>query len=316
MRIPKFGRELLPLVVLGLAALLLLLACTAPQTPPTPMPDTMMAAAAASENRADDGIPAAMTANISQPAAAAGISAAGRGSASAPPDLADLSLGVEAFAGSVKDARTAAAEAMTAILAALQAHGIAEKDLRTDYFDIRPQYTGREITRCPAGDTDSAAAAAVAGGASGGPELAEGCYQEWQQVLTGYLVSNTVNVKVRDLESLSPVIDAATAAGGDLTRFNRLSFAIADPAALRERARAAAVADLQDRAGQLAEFGGVALGELIYIAETGFAPPARADLSKAALAMESADATAGRSTPIAAGQLSVEVTVQGTFAIR
>ena len=314
MRIPKLGRGWLTLTALSLAALLLL-ACTAPQTPPTAMPDTMTAVSAEAEKMADDGIPAAMTANISQPAAAAGISAAGRGSASAPPDLADLSLGVEAFAGSVKDARTAAAEAMTAMLAALQANGIAEKDIRTDYFDIRPQYTGREITRCPAGDTDSAAAA-VPGAAGGGPELAEGCYQEWQQVLTGYLVSNTVNVKVRDLESLSPVIDAATAAGGDLTRFNRLSFAIADPAALREQARAAAVADLQERAGQLAEFGGVALGDLISIAETGFAPPARADLSKAALAMESADATAGRSTPIAAGQLSVEVTVQGTFAIR
>lgn len=313
MRIPKFGKGLLTLAVLSLAALLLL-ACTAPETPPTPAPDAMTASSAEAENLAAGGAMAAMDA-INQPAAPAGISAAGRGRASAPPDLADLSLGVEAFAGSVKEARTAAAEAMTAILDALKANGVAEKDIRTDYFDIRPQYTGREITRCPAGDTDSAAAA-VPGIERGGPELAEGCYQEWQQVLTGYLVSNTVNVKVRDLESLSPVIDAATAAGGDLTRFNRLSFAIEDTAALQEQARAAAVADLQERAGQLAEFGGVALGELIYIAESGFAPPERADLSKTALAMEAADAPAGRSTPIAAGQLSVEVTVQGTFAIR
>ena len=314
MRIPKFGKGLLTLAALSLTALLLL-ACTAPETPPTAILDTQAAAAAEAENMAAGGTMAARTA-AGQPAAAAGISTTGRGSASAPPDLADLSLGVEAFAGSVKDARTAAAEAMTAMLAALKANGVAEKDIRTDYFDIRPQYTGREITRCPAGDTDSAAAAAVSGREGGGPEPADGCYQEWQQVLTGYLVSNTVNVKVRDLESLSPVIDAATAAGGDLTRFNRLSFAIEDTAALQEQARAAAVADLQERAGQLAEFGGVALGELIYIAETGFAPPERADLSKTALAMESADAAAGRSTPIAAGQLSVEVTVQGTFAIR
>ena len=314
MRIPKFGKGLLTLAVLSLAALLLL-ACTAPETPPTAGPEAMTASSAEVENMGGDRAAAGMTAAVSQPAAAAGISTTGRGSASAPPDLADLSLGVEAFAGSVKDARTAAAEAMTAMLAALKANGVAERDIRTDYFDIRPQYTGREITRCPAGDTDSAAAA-VPGREGGGPELAEGCYQEWQQVLTGYLVSNTVNVKVRDLESLSPVIDAATAAGGDLTRFNRLSFAIEDTAALREQARAAAVADLQERAGQLAEFGGVALGELISIAETGFAPPERADLSKTALAMEAADASAGRSTPIAAGQLSVEVTVQGTFAIR
>ena len=314
MRIPKFGKGLLTLAALSLAALLLL-ACTAPETPPTAGPEAMTASSAEAENMGDYHAAAAMAAAIGQPSAAAGISAAGRGIASAPPDLADLSLGVEAFAGSVKAARTAAAEAMTAMLEALKANGVAERDIRTDYFDIRPQYTGREITRCPAGDTDSAAAA-VPGREGGGPELADGCYQEWQQVLTGYLVSNTVKVKVRDLESLSPVIDAATAAGGDLTRFNRLSFAIEDTAALQEQARAAAVADLQERAGQLAEFGGVALGELISIAETGFAPPERADLSKTALAMEAADASAGRSTPIAAGQLSVEVTVQGTFAIR
>ncbi len=313
MRIPNSGKKLLTLAALSLAALLL--ACTAPQNPPAAIPDTLSEAQSEVEKMAANLSPAAMTAAISQPAAQTGISAAGRGAASAPPDLADLNLGVEAFAGSVKEARADAAAAMTAILDALQTNGIADQDIRTDYFDIRPQYTGREITRCPDGDTEAAATAALSGIERGGAQ-SDGCYQEWQQVLTGYQVSNTVNVKVRDLESLSPVIDAATAAGGDLTRFNNLSFSIEDTQELQQQARAAAVADLQERAAQLAEFGGVELGELIYITETSFAPPARADLSKVAMAMESADAPAGRSTPISAGQLSVEVTVQGTFAIR
>ena len=314
MRIPNSGKKLLTLAALSIAALLLL-ACTAPQNPPAAIPDTLSEAQAEVEKMAANLSPAAITAAVSQPAAQTGISAAGRGAASAPPDLADLNLGVEAFAGSVKEARADAAAAMTAILNALQANGITDQDIRTDYFDIRPQYTGREITRCPNGDTEAAATAALSGIERGG-ELDAGCYQEWQQVLTGYQVSNTVNVKVRDLESLSPVIDAATAAGGDLTRFNGLSFSIEDTQELQQQARAAAVADLQERAAQLAEFGGVELRQLIYITETSFAPPARADLSKVAMAMESADASAGRSTPISAGQLSVEVTVQGIFAIR
>ena len=314
MRIPNYVPRLLTLAALSLAALLLL-ACTAPQNPPAAIPETLSAAQAEVEKMASNLSPAVMTAAVSQPAAPTGISVAGRGAASASPDLADLNLGVEAFAGSVKEARTDAAEAMAAILDALQANGIADRDIRTDYFDIRPQYTGREITRCPDGDTDSSATAAASSIERGGG-LDDGCYQEWQQVLTGYQVSNTVNVKVRDLDSLSPVIDAATAAGGDLTRFNNLSFSIEDTQELQQQARAAAVADLQERAAQLAQFGGVELGPLIYITETSFAPPARADLSKTALAMEAADAPAGRSTPIAAGHLSVEVTVQGTFAIR
>lgn len=313
MRIPNYAPRLLTLAALSLAALLLL-ACTAPQNPPAAIPDTLAEAQAEVEKMAANLTPAAMTAAVSQPAAQTGISAAGRGAASAPPDLADLNLGVEAFAGSVKEARTNAAEAMAAILDALQANGIADRDIRTDYFDIRPQYTGREITRCPDGDTDSSATAASSIERAG--SLDDGCYQEWQQVLTGYQVSNTVNVKVRDLDSLSPVIDATTAAGGDLTRFNNLSFSIEDTQELQQQARAAAVADLQERAAQLAQFGGVELGQLIYLTETSFAPPARADLSKTALAMEAADAPAGRSTPISAGQLSVEVTVQGTFALR
>lgn len=313
MRIPNSGKKLLTLAALSIAALLL--ACTAPQNPPAAIPDTLSEAQAEVEKMAANLSPAAMTAAVSQPAAQTGISAAGRGAASAPPDLADLNLGVEAFAGSVKEARANAAAAMTTILNALQANGIADQDIRTDYFDIRPQYTGREITRCPNGDTEASATAALSG-IERDSELDAGCYQEWQQVLTGYQVSNAVNVKVRDLESLSPVIDAATAAGGDLTRFNGLTFSIEDTQELQQQARAAAVADLQERAAQLAEFGGVELGQLIYITETSFAPPARADLSKVAMAMESADASAGRSTPISAGQLSVEVAVQGTFAIR
>ena len=313
MRIPNSGKKLLTLAALSIAALLL--ACTAPQNPPAAIPDTLSEAQAEVEKMAANLSPAALTAAVSQPAAQTGISAAGRGAASAPPDLADLNLGVEAFAGSVKEARADAAAAMTAILDALQANGIADQDIRTDYFDIRPQYTGREITRCPNGDTEASVTAALSSIERGG-ELDAGCYQEWQQVLTGYQVSNTVNIKVRDLESLSPLIDAATAAGGDLTRFNGLTFSIEDTQELQQQARAAAVADLQERAAQLAEFGGVELGQLIYITETSFAPPARSDLSKVAMAMESADASAGRSTPISAGQLSVEVTVQGTFAIR
>ena len=76
-----------------------------------------------------------------------GISVTGSGKASAAPDLAVLRLGVEAFAGSVAEARDQAAGSMDQVVILLLASGIAEKDIQTRHFNISHRYTSWEITR-------------------------------------------------------------------------------------------------------------------------------------------------------------------------
>ena len=391
MRIPKYGKGLLTLA--GLSLVGLLLACGSAQAPPDAAPAGP--AAEGSETGLRAGAPAQLylpapmvnegIIGVSKPQTApapqsstievdGGIRASGRGQASAAPDLATLNLGVEAFATSVEDARTEAAEAMTDILEELEAHEVADADIQTSHFNIQPRYTGREVTRCEepeaemessaetgdemagsadtpaetAGSADTPAETAgsgdtpaeMAGDADTPAEMAgsadadddtltesapatpgsqepaaTNCYQEWQSVLTGYEVTNRVAVLVRDLDSISPIIDGVADAGGDLLRFHGVTFSIESTTTLQSQARTAAVIDLRNRATQLAQLGEVRLGALVYLTETSPTPSGRVDFFKESQAL-SAPALAGVSTPIVPGELSVEVYVNGIFEIR
>ena len=197
-----------------------------------------------------------------------GIWVTGRGEASADPDLATLNLGVEAFAGTVAEARNEAAVAMGQVIQALKAEGIAEQDIQTRFFNISARYTFREVTTCtPSGETGEPKpeprsleelesepeplteifVVEEGGGRHGSVEISSGslasgqdCVVERERVILGYDVNNQLTVKVRDLGAVGEVIDEATEAGGDLIRFQGVSFSIEDTEALQGEARAAA----------------------------------------------------------------------------
>ena len=225
-----------------------------------------------------------LSAGASQPA---GIWVSGAGRVAAQPDQAVVSIGVEARASTVAQARADSARAMADVVAAIKARGVADQDIQTQHFSISPQYT--YVQR-----TDS----------SGGR------YSE--QVLVGYIVSNRASVVVRDLEQVGQVVDDAAEAGGDLVRIQGISFTIEDPTALHRQAREAAVQDAMAKAQQFAAVAGVTLGRPVYIAETGATPIVRADQARAELSV----AAAAPPTPISGGELTVQVTVQVVFAIQ
>ena len=105
-------------------------------------------------------------------------------------------------------------------------------------------------------------------------------------------------------------VDEVTAAGGDLIRFQGVRFSIEDTEALEDEARAAAVEDLLAKASQIAALAGVELGRLVYISESG------GPIVNPLLRAESAVfAAAAAPTPIQIGELSVNVSLQGAFAI-
>ena len=208
-----------------------------------------------------------------------GLYVNGEGAASGAPDLAIISLGVEAVADTAAEARTSAAAAMEQVMDALADAEIADQDIQTRHFNISPRYRNRQV-----GD-------------------------EWEYVLIGYAVTNRVSVKVRDLDDTGMVIDAVSAAAGDLVRVDGIDFAIEDDQKLRNEAQAAAVADMQRKAKRLAELAGVKLGRLVFLAETDYYEPAVYERIVALDAAESAG------TPIAAGELEVNASVQGIYLI-
>ena len=227
--------------------------------------------------------------SIGLPSSQKGLWANGNGKVTASPDLALLEVGVRALAPTVADANGEAAEALDGMIEALTAAGLAEADIQTSSLNIRQETDGREVTRCPEaeGETEEAAATAPAAEASvenamaaamtamvqgigkPGMGMQDGCYTTYEQVVTGYVVSQQLTAKVRDLDSTGELIDQLVEAGGDLTRINGISFTIEDPTPLLEQAREMAIEDLLDRAGQMANAAGVQLGKLEYLSESG-----------------------------------------------
>ncbi|MDE0301085.1 MAG: SIMPL domain-containing protein [Candidatus Poribacteria bacterium] len=199
------------------------------------------------------------------------IHVTGSGSVTGEPDIATLNFGVSVEKETVAEAREAAAVAMTAVLDSLKANDIAEEDIQTENFSIRPQYD----------------------------------YTENGRVLRGYRVNNIISAKVRELQRLSDIIDDAAGAGGDIIVVNSIQFMIEDPTALQTEARALAAKDAEAKAQTLADAHGVKLGKPVNITEVtsgGISPIVFAESVAAADSLRA-------STPIEAGQLTVTVNI-------
>ena len=206
-----------------------------------------------------------------------GIWVTGEGEVSVTPDIANLRLGIEAQAETVNEALTQATEAMNKVMDALTDNGVAEKDIQTQYFNIR------KITRW---DRDKE-----------------------EEVVIGYRVTNIVTAKIRDRDKAGSIIDAVVKAGGDLTRVDSISFSVDDPTAYYEEARAKAIADAKSKAEQLAELAGVTLGKPTYISEGGIQMPTPRVM------VEEMVQKAAAPTPISLGEMEISLTVQIVYAI-
>ncbi len=214
-----------------------------------------------------------------------GIWVSGLGKVTTKPDLAILTLGVESREKTVSDATSKAASAMNAIVDALKKYNIPDKDVQTKYYNVTPDY--QYVQTVEAGVTRG------------------------KQILVGYIVNNSVSVKIRNLDNVGRIIDDVTKAGGDLTRINGITFTVENTTALTTQARELAVKDALAKAKQFADLTGVTLGKLQYIAESGGAVP----VVRAAAEFAMAPAAAG-STPISAGEMELQVSVQAVFNIQ
>jgi uncharacterized protein YggE len=225
----------------------------------------------------EDRVNQAMSPNNSQQPM--GVWVSGEGKVSAIPDIAVLSLGVEAQEMTVAQAQLQARQAMGEIMEALSDNGVAERDIKTQRFSIDEVWNWRDEER----------------------------------VFEGYRVTNMVTAKIRDLENAGPIIDAVAEAGGDLTRINNLYFTIDDPTPHYTEARLLAMQDAMAKAQQMAQIAGVTLGTPTYIAESGgYIPPPRPMAYDAMGMAEAAPAP----TRISPGETEISLTVQMVYTIQ
>jgi uncharacterized protein len=217
--------------------------------------------------------PQEITVNTSQEATS-GISVAGMGEVTGTPDTVEVGLGVSVLGETVDQAATTAAEKAQALIDSLTSNGVAEEDITTTDYSIYPEYD----------------------------------YSSNEERLIGYRVSNTVQAKIRNLDSTGAVLDAAAVAGGDDVVVNGLSFSIEDNDELVAAARESAWNDAMTKANQLAELSGQTLGAATTITETVSMPPVPIPY----VAEEAADRA---TTPIEPGTSAVTITLQVQFGL-
>ena len=203
------------------------------------------------------------------------ISVSGTGEVTGTPDVLIVDLGVQVLRPTVGEATGDAARLALAVIDALKAEGVAERDIQTTNYSIWPEYDYRNET----------------------------------QTLRGYRVSNTVSAKIRDLDKAGDVIDAATAAGGNEAIVNNIRFDLEADGPLISAAREAAWNDAKAKAEQLAALAEVDLGKAVSISE--ISSPAPSPIVYGA----APEAAADMATPIQPGEASVSVVVNVQFAI-
>ncbi|MEJ2739329.1 MAG: SIMPL domain-containing protein [Dehalococcoidia bacterium] len=209
-----------------------------------------------------------------------GIWVNGEGKATAVPDIAMLSVGVEAQEPTVDAARQKAATAMDNIMKVLNDKGVDKKDIQTQQFSVYPVWQWNR--------------------------------EKEKQELVGYQVTNMVSVKIRKIDTTGDVVDAVAVAGGDLVRINNISFTVDDQEPYLKEARDKAVKNAADKAEQLAGAAGVKLGNLIYMSEsTGSMPVIRDTYLKA----EAAGAPPVQ-TPVSPGELEYSINVQMVYGMQ
>lgn len=208
------------------------------------------------------------------------ITVSGFGTAAGEPDVAYTELGVELSDPDLATAFAQTAETMNRVISALVEAGVDRTDIQTTGVNIYPQDQFDPT------------------GTNAAPQRV-------------YLVRNTVRVTMRDVNQIEPIITAAVEAGAN-TIYN-LNFGIEDTSGLEQEARVDAVADARDRAAQLASALDVAVGAPIVITEVINAGGPVFPLGGGGLG--GANVQFDVSQPVSAGQLTVTVAVQISFAI-
>jgi uncharacterized protein YggE len=198
-----------------------------------------------------------------------GITVTGTGQATAPADLLRLTLSVGQDAPDVADAVAQVAERTAAVMAALLAEGVAAEDIATSSVSVHPQY-GESMT------------------------------------VSGYRASHSMAVTTRDLTGFGRLLNAAVAAVGNSLGLDFLQFDVADKSALVDKARKLAFTQARQKAEQLAELTGQAIGGIAAVSETQGYVPLREMSAKAV-------STGGGFAPdmgVTPGEQTVDVTLE------
>lgn len=167
------------------------------------------------------------------------ITVEGTGEATAIPDVARISFSVTENAPTVAAAQEEATTKTDKALAALKEFGIEDADIKTLSYSVYPQYQYQTCT-------------------------ATYCPQNPPRIV-GYEVSQSIEVTVRETEKAGDILAALGAT--EVQNISGPNFTVDDADAVKQEARAKAIAKAQEKAKMLAKELGVSLVKVVSFYE-------------------------------------------------
>lgn len=164
----------------------------------------------------------------------------GEGKVAVSPDIALVRVGVATQPkASAADAVKENTFIMNRVMKVVTDAGVAREDIKTMNYTLNPQYE----------------------------------FPDGKQRLLGYVVSQDVQLKIRDLTKVGDLIGAATSAGAN--QVNDIQFTLENPESARAEARAKAIEAAKTKAATIANAAGLDLKKLInfYEVETPIPSP-------------------------------------------
>lgn len=165
------------------------------------------------------------------------FSVSGTGKVEASPDIAvaDIAISVENL--TAKTAQTEASKKSNSVVDYLKKAGIKDSDIKTSGYNIFPQYD----------------------------------YSNGRNSIRGYQVTQSLTVKIRDMDKANTILDGVVSAGAN--QVNGLRFDVDEPEKLRSEARKKAIENANEKAQELRDQLGVGLGKIVSFSESGDASP-------------------------------------------
>ena len=200
------------------------------------------------------------------------VTVTGTGIATAPADTAEITIGVVSQDETASEALAENTEAMSEVIEQLKKEGVEGKDIQTSNFSVGPIYARQKGAEAPK--------------------------------ITGYRVTNTVNITVRKIRSLGEVLDKVVASGSN--QISGVRFSVDEPAKLLDEARKEAMKNAAEKAKLLAKAADASLGKALKIQEN-YGPQPRPMMTRVE--------ARSRDVPIEPGEQTIRAQVTVTWQL-
>jgi uncharacterized protein len=234
----------------------------------------------------------AMTSHISNTATNTNtVSFDGEGRVFVKPDIAVISFSILTEATTSKKAQDDNSIKSEKVVEFLKDQNIDDKDIKTTGYNVNPQYSYPQPMPYESQTRE---------------------YYPSNPKITGYQVTQSFEVKVRDLEKASTALDGLVTAGAN--QVNNLGLQVDDIEKAKSEARELAIKNAKEKAGTLKKQIGIRLGKIVNYYEGGNFPV----YYRAEAAFDSKNGVGGGGpTPsIPAGENEIVVNVTITYQIK